>query len=280
VSVNHEQWRYEAERRQGELIAAGREDAWGWTGVAGQIRADRRAAFLTRQARLGPGVVCLELGAGTGEFTTRLARSGCRLVAVELSEATAAICQTRAGSQVEVIVGNVETGEGLDRLGGVDAIVGVSVLHHLNLDLCFENAFGHLKPGGRFAFSEPNMANPQIWLERHFALVKKWRHVTAHETAFRPDELRQLFERAGLVVEVSEPFEFLHPSTPPRLVKSVLAVEALLERSHVRAIAGSVRVAGCRPSDPSDRDERREEEAPPPPAFTVPLPDDTYASIE
>jgi SAM-dependent methyltransferase len=245
VSIDHHQQRYEAERRQGELIAAGHEDVWGWSTVAGQIRADRRAAFLARETRLKSGVVCLELGAGTGEFTARLANSGCRLIAVELSEATAAVCRARVGSNVEVIVGNVETGEGLEGLE-VDAIVGVSVLHHLNLDLCFENAFSHLKRGGRFAFSEPNMANPQIWLERHVSTIREWRHVTPHETAFRAGELRQLLESGGFTVEVCEPFEFLHPGTPSWLIEPVLALEPVLERSPLRAVAGSVRVSGRR----------------------------------
>ena len=44
-----------------------------------------------------------------------------------------------------------------------------------------------------------------------------------------------------------EPFEFLHPSTPSRLVPTVLSLERVLERTPVRTIAGSVRVAGRRP---------------------------------
>ena len=38
--------------------------------------------------------------------------------------------------------------------------------------------------------------------------------MTPHETAFRADELRRRFEEAGFVVDVCEPFEFLHPRTP------------------------------------------------------------------
>lgn len=48
--------RYEAERLQGKLIAAGKEDVWGWSGRAGGIRASRRAAFLLSAAKLAPGV--------------------------------------------------------------------------------------------------------------------------------------------------------------------------------------------------------------------------------
>ena len=237
--------RWEAERRQGELIASGEEDAWGWSTPAGQIRATRRARFLTEAARLGPGVRCLELGCGTGEFTARLAASGCDLVGVELSEVTAELARERVDGRAEVVAGNIETGEGIE--GEFDAIVGVSVLHHVDLDACFAHTFTHLRPGGRFAFSEPNMANPQVWAERHVGVIRRLRHVTPHETAFHADDLRARFERAGLAVEVCEPFEFLHPSTPMRLIPRVRGLERVLERTPLRGIAGSVRVAGHRP---------------------------------
>jgi SAM-dependent methyltransferase len=237
--------RYEAERRQGEEIATGHEDAWGWTSPAGRIRAATRAGFLIKAARLGPGVRCLELGAGTGEFTTRIASSGCDLTALEISRTTAAICRQRVGADATVVVGNAETGEGLDGKP-FDAVVGVSVLHHLNLEMALATMFSLLKPGGRFAFSEPNMSNPQIWAERHIATVKRARHVTEHETAFRTAELTQTLTRHGYLVEVAEPFEFLHPATPPRLIEPLRRLERGLERTPLRRIAGSVRVAGTR----------------------------------
>lgn len=238
--------RYDEERRQGELIAAGGEHVWGWSGPAGTLRAARRARLLIEQAGLGPGVRCLELGCGTGEFTTRLLESGCDLVAIELSETTAAIARGRIGGRAEIVVGNVETGEGLEGRE-FDAIVGVSVLHHLDLEACFAHTFPHLRAGGRFAFSEPNLANPQVWAERRIELVRKARHVTQHETAFLAGDLRAQFEAAGLEVELCRPFEFLHPKTPARLIGTVGAFERLAERTPLRAIAGSIAIAGRRP---------------------------------
>ena len=238
--------RYEEERRQGEAILAGAEDAWGWSTPAGKIRAARRAEFLIKHAGLQPGVSCLELGCGTGEFTMKLLESGCKLSAVEISDATARCCRQRCAGKAEIIVGNVETGEGLQGRA-FDAIVGVSVLHHVNMPLTLKSTFGLLKPGGRFAFSEPNMSNPQIWAERHIGIVRKWRHVTAHETAFRAKQLRQIFEEAGFAVDVCEPFEFLHPSTPKFALGLVRGLESLLEKTPFRRIAGSIRVAGHRP---------------------------------
>jgi hypothetical protein len=90
------------------------------------------------------------------------------------------------------------------------------------------------------------MANPQIWAERNIDRVRRLRHLTPHETAFRADELQRRFEDAGLLVELCEPFEFLHPNTPSWLVGAALSVERRLEATPLRTIAGSLRVAGRR----------------------------------
>ena len=71
--------------------------------------------------------------------------------------------------------------------------------------------------------------------------------MTAHETAFLAGDLRARFEAAGLEVELCRPFEFLHPVTPAPLIGVVTAVERLAERTPLRAIAGSIAVAGRRP---------------------------------
>jgi hypothetical protein len=71
--------------------------------------------------------------------------------------------------------------------------------------------------------------------------------VLPHETSFRVGELRRLFEDAGLEVELAEPFEFLHPAVPGALIRPVLGLEWMLERTPARAIAGSVRIAARKP---------------------------------
>ena len=181
--------RYAAEREQGERFAAeGLEHAWGWSSAAGRIRADRRGRFLADAARLGPGVRCLELGCGSGEFTARLVESGCELTAVDISEVSVARCRERVGDRAEIVVGNIETGEGLEGRE-FDAVVGVSVLHHVDVDACLKAIAPLLRSEGRLAFSEPNRANPQVWAERRFEPLRRARHVLPHETAFRAGEL-------------------------------------------------------------------------------------------
>lgn len=195
---------------------------------------------------------CLELGCGTGEFTARLVKAGCELVAVELSEATAEVARERVGGQAEIVIGNIETGQGLEGRQ-FDALVGVSVLHHVDLEATFANTFSLLRPEGRFAFSEPNMANPQVWAERRIGLVRRLRHVTPHETAFHASRLRDRFRAAGFEVDLCEPFEFLHPSTPAKLIAPVLRLERGLEQTPFRRFAGSLRISGARARADSGR---------------------------
>lgn len=238
--------RYEAERLQGlAIVNEDLEHVWGWSSPAGALRAKRRADFLIEAAGLAPGVRCLELGSGTGEFTTRLLASGCELVAVDVSEAAVERCRERVDGLAEVLVGNIETGEGLEERE-FDAIVGVSVLHHVDLAATLRTLVPKLRHGGRFAFSEPNLANPQVWAVMNVPVARRRAHALDHERAFLPNRLRGELEAAGLTVEVCEPFDFLHPATPRRLIPLVRRVERVLEATPARAIAGSIRVAGSR----------------------------------
>jgi SAM-dependent methyltransferase len=124
--------------------------------------------------------------------------------------------------------------------------VGVSVLHHVDVSATLASTFSLLAPGGLFAFSEPNILNPLIWAERNVGWLRERRHVLEHERAFTAAGLKNVFEVAGFEVDVAEPYEFLFPTTPRNLIPAVRRVESLLERTPLRAIAGSVHVAGRR----------------------------------
>lgn len=244
LDANSASTRYANELKQGASIAQSdiEGEAWGWRTPAGQLRAERRAAFLIEACGLKPGISCLEIGCGTGEFTQRLLTSNCALSAVEISPDLAAVCKKR-NEKAEIIVGNIETGEGLEGRS-FDAIVGVSVLHHVNMEAFFKNTMSKLKPGGRFAFSEPNMLNPQIWMERNIGWMRAWRHNTPHETAFRPGQFRRMFEDARLIVDRLQPFDFLHPATPRFMIGAVKGLQSVLEALPTRSIAGSIFISG------------------------------------
>jgi 2-polyprenyl-3-methyl-5-hydroxy-6-metoxy-1,4-benzoquinol methylase len=236
------------------LASAEIEATWGWTTPAGQNRARRRAGLIINAARLMPGRTALEIGCGTGVFTEPFAATGARIVAVDLSPELLAKAAARGLPQhVRLEQRRFESLELTDPAvhawasAGFDAIVGSSVLHHLDIPLAIETCKRLLAPGGRLVFAEPNLLNPQIWMERRF---RSWFPYVSHdETAIVRWTLRRELERSGFADVVITPFDWLHPATPPSLIKIVDAVGRSIERiPGVREFAGSVLISATWPA--------------------------------
>ncbi|MDG2306755.1 MAG: methyltransferase domain-containing protein [Candidatus Binatia bacterium] len=241
-----------AQRRAANEIAHGKhlagqdpDLAWGWGSPAGRLRADRRAALIVEGGRVGANSRAVEVGCGSGLFTERFLRPGGKVVAVELSPDLLAYAQQRGlpPDQVRFVQGRFEDAEfGRD----FDAVIGSSVLHHLELDVALERAFDVLRPGGWLSFAEPNMLNPQIFLERKFR--RFFPLVSPDETAFRAGPLRRRLEAAGFVDVQIEPFDWLHPAVPEGLIPAVSWVGSMLERTPLaRSFAGSLIIRAQRP---------------------------------
>ncbi len=111
--------------------------------------------------------------------------------------------------------------------GPFDCVIGSSVLHHLDLESSFAKIFELLGPGGRMSFAEPNMLNPQVYPERRFR--RFFPSVTPDETAFDRSRLRRDLEAHGFRSVEIEPFDWLHPATPPALIGAVSGLGRLLE---------------------------------------------------
>ncbi len=235
------------EVQHGRQILDQAECIWGWDTPAGRLRAERRAQLLIRHAELQGGRSCLEVGCGTGLFTAMLARSGAQVEAVDISPDLLGKARQREGCErVTFRLGNAETGENLE--GPYDAIVGVSVLHHLDCSRTLPSLVGHLRPGGRFVFTEPNRRNPQIWLERNVSWLKPLLGVSPDETAFLSQEMRNILELHGLTAVQVTPFDWLHPWTPPFLIPAVKALGSLLEATPgLREFSGSLLIVAKKP---------------------------------
>ena len=229
------------------LAAAESEETWGWGTPAGQSRARRRADLISRAAGLRPGRTILEIGCGTGLFTAQFAATGARIVAVDISPdlLAKAIDRQLPADRVRFEQRRVENLERTDpafqawAADGFDAIIGSSVLHHLDIPDAIETFKRLLAPGGRIAFAEPNLLNPQVWMERTF---RSWfPYVSPDETAIVRWELRRQLERAGFSRVVITPFDWLHPATPVPLIGAVGGAGKLFERlPGLREFAGSV----------------------------------------
>ena len=244
MASDHGSSRISHEVDHGKYLASGiAEDTWGWGTPAGKLRAKRRAELILEGARIGPSSNVLEIGCGTGLFTERFVQSGANIIAVDLSPDLLALARRRKLLNVQFLEKDFGDCE-LD--GPFDAVIGSSVLHHLDLERTWSKIFNLLRPGGRMSFAEPNMLNPQIYCERHFRSF--FPQVSPDETAFVRTRLTRDLERAGFVSVEIRPFDWLHPATPPRLIPAVSGIGKMLEAVWpLREFAGSLRIWAVRP---------------------------------
>jgi SAM-dependent methyltransferase len=230
-----------------------RADAvWGWQTPAGQRRAHRRANLFRYHARLDAASVVLEIGCGTGEFTQRIAGQVAELWATDLSPELLARARDRVqraqpGVRVEFAIQDA-----MDLTlptARFDAVYGCSVLHHLEARGALREIHRVLKPGGWCVFSEPNMLNPQIAVQKNVQFVKRRLGDTPNETAFFRWPLQRMLADAGFRQISIQPFDFLHPLTPTSWLGVIGRIGEFLERIPViREISGSLLLVGQKPA--------------------------------
>jgi len=239
--------RAEHEIAHGKLLATAKtETIWGWGTQAGYRRAKRRGDLVAKAAKLGPGVLALEVGCGTGVFTELFAQTGATIVAVDISPELLEKAKAR-GLPVDRVRFLCQRFEECNLQGPFDAVVGSSVLHHLEIKPALATIYSLLKPGGIMSFAEPNMLNPQIMIERSIPLLRLLMKNTPDETAFFRWQLAKALRRARFVDVRVKPFDFLHPKTPPFWITAVSKVGMLLERLPiVQEIAGSLVITATR----------------------------------
>jgi SAM-dependent methyltransferase len=241
--------RLENERQHFDLLADQLGNVWwGHLTVAGRDRIERRFREAVRFAGLREGVSVLEPGSGAGEFTEKLALSGASISAVELSPSQVKLAREKLSRfpNVTLIVGDAGTLDFPDR--SFDAVVGLSVLHHLDLDRVLPEFFRVLKPGARMFFSEPNMLNPQVFLERNVKWIGRRLQNSPDETAFYRWPLARRLREAGFSEVRVQPVDFLHPAIPAFAVGLMKRVNHLLERIPlIREVAGSHFIYAARP---------------------------------
>ena len=223
------------------------EKLWGWDTPAGRLRVERRAQLIMEGARLGPGKRALEIGCGTGLFTKMFAASGVTIVAVDISPELLEKAHERnlPPDRVRFVEKRFED---CDVEGPFDAVVGSSVLHHLEVDVALRQVLRLLKPGGRLAFAEPNMLNPQIYLERKFHYLPAFSSTSPDETAFVRWKIASQLRRIGFEDVSVVPFDWLHPATPKPLIRVLRGLGNVIEYlPGVREFSGSLYIEARRP---------------------------------
>jgi 2-polyprenyl-3-methyl-5-hydroxy-6-metoxy-1,4-benzoquinol methylase len=223
------------------------ERIWGWDTPAGRLRAARRAELIISGAALGPGKRALEIGCGTGLFTEKFAQSGAQIVAVDISPELLEKARARGlpESQVRFLAMPFEQ---CDVEGPFDAVIGSSVLHHLDIRQALAKIFTLLKPGGVLFFAEPNMLNPLIIVLKNIKWIKRRFGDSPNETAFFRWRFLRLLLETGFEKPLVIPYDWLHPATPKNMISAVKAAGGILEKTPLlKEFAGSLLIQANRP---------------------------------
>ena len=232
--------RLQNEIEHGEkLVAEGAESVWNWSSPAGQRRADRRAKLLIESAQITARDKVLEIGCGTGLFTRKVFEATkAKIIATDLSEA---LLEQARESLAEATFQSEDAMNLSFADQSFDVVFGNSILHHLDFTKALTEINRVLKPGGRIAFAEPNMLNPQIFLQKNIPFIKKWLGDSPDETAIIRWQFANLLKKMGFINVKITPYDFLHPITPKSLVDIVSGIGNVVEQIPlIREIAGSV----------------------------------------
>jgi ubiquinone/menaquinone biosynthesis C-methylase UbiE len=218
---------------------------WGSVTAAGIQRLRRRARAIADllPALNTSGPRLFELGCGTGALTEHLAAVLPTVVMTccDISPKTVEIARQRLikHPRITFVEGDAEN-TGLPS-GHFHLTVGNSVLHHLNAERALRECYRLLSPGGVLWFSEPNMLNPQIALEKNVRAIGRWLQNSEDETAFFRWSLARLLRDIGFVDIKVIPYDFLHPGVPASLWRLLNALGYFLEGLPViREFAGSL----------------------------------------
>lgn len=229
---------------------------WGNKTEAGIERQHRRAKMLAELLCRYNCPTVLEVGCGAGAFSQHILKElpHTRFIGCDTSPKAIKIAKERCGnySNSSFIMANAVSLPYGDLT--FEAIVGNSILHHLPLEISLREFYRILKHGGMIWFSEPNMMNPQVFIEKNIYIIGKMLQNTKGETAFFRWALAKKLKDVGFQNIVVQPFDFLHPLIPRYLIKIVNKIGDLLEKTVIlKEIAGSLIIKANKPNGSYDK---------------------------
>jgi len=223
---------------------------WGSTTPAGIRRLQRRAHLIAQKLVRFRDPIVLELGCGTGGFSMFVLEELplLRLTGCDISPKSVRVATDRYAKYKNACF-EVEDATSLHYATATfDAVIGNSILHHLPIEISLRECFRVLKQSGIIWFSEPNMMNPEIAIEKNVRFIGKMLQNTEDETAFFRFSLTKTLQRIGFQNVSVQPFDFLHPIVPMPLIGIIDRVGRLVERMPLlREISGSLVICACKP---------------------------------
>ncbi len=243
MTKTHNTTRTEIEKKHFEEVVS--KLGYSWWGVrtpAAKQRIKRRVELIKKYLELAPGSKILECGCGTGELTLELSNNiGNDTVIYALDIVESLIQHASKNTQkknVRFITGDIVRSGFCDN--SFNYVIGNGILHHLDLEIAIKEFKRILKPGGGILFFEPNMANPQIWLQFNVPLFRKVTRMSPDEKTFWRWEIKKYLSSFGLKNIMIKPFDFIHPLIPEKLLTTFKTLELILEKTPIREIAGSL----------------------------------------
>jgi 2-polyprenyl-3-methyl-5-hydroxy-6-metoxy-1,4-benzoquinol methylase len=140
---------------------------------------DLKGKLLTALGQVSGRYIC-EIGCGGGGLTRELATRGARVSALDISAEALSLTRERNKEFIpgQVDVQQMDVSNLLFNDESFDLVVGVSILHHVDIGKAAVEVSRVLKPGGKAVFIEPLAHNP---------IANLWRRLSP--SARTPDEL-------------------------------------------------------------------------------------------
>jgi 2-polyprenyl-3-methyl-5-hydroxy-6-metoxy-1,4-benzoquinol methylase len=199
------------------------------------IRTNRRASYIISQMDLSKSSTVLEIGCGTGQMSyiiaseTKFKTVGSDLCAPFIESAKQKY-QLLNLSYITLDFNEPKPLEG----SRFEYIVGNGILHHLYRDLeeTLINLKNLLNPGGKIIFLEPNLLNPYCYLIFNTTdYFRKMANLEPDEMAFTRKFITRKLKQAGYSNIKVEYRDFLLPGTPARLIKPLIGIGNVLEKT-------------------------------------------------
>ncbi len=234
------------------LVARSGESWWGHQTPAGLARLTRRARIVGRMLPLAPEHHILEVAAGAGALTEAVLRQAslARITATDISPVSIRRLQQRVGSYPNLTSAVADITQ-LDYPDATfDGVMANSALHHVDIQVCFRELIRVLRPGGRLVAFEPNLLNPEVFVEMTIArgMARRSLEYSASERTHSRWIYGRRLTEAGFADVSVRPFDFVHPLTPGLMIGIVSAVGQVIEHLPIlREMSGSLLLTARRP---------------------------------
>lgn len=243
--------RQDAEREHFDRLATETGAVW-WGGRtrAGRSRFERRARLIKAALSRFNDPFVVEIGCGTGAISELLLERlpDLRFLGTDISPKCVAIAAERCRDYKRAKFAVADSTKSEIEASSVDAVVGNAILHHIPLEESLVDFLRILRPGGIIWFAEPNLLNPQVFLEKKVSVLGRILDGSAHETAFSRWDLGNIVRNAGFEEVVAAPFDFLHPITPTPAISILDKLGRKIEKIPLlREIAGSIIIRARKP---------------------------------